>query len=82
MQQTNGESSFSIELKSKQYIKTISLENGNRDSVIVEGTLGELLYAQFSECIVLEIVGKKGTLRVDLSPDQIRNKTKSEVKKQ
>jgi hypothetical protein len=79
--QTNDEKSFSIELKAKEYIKTINLTNGVSESVVVEGTIGQLLNAEFAEGIMLEIVGKKGTLRIDLSPDQIKNQ-KTEVKTQ
>ncbi len=79
--QKNDEKSFSIELKAKEYIKTINLANGVSESVVVEGTIGQLLNAEFAEGIMLEIVGKKGILRIDLSPDQIKNQ-KTEVKKQ
>lgn len=82
MKQTNKECSFSIELKSKEYIKTINLTNGANESVLVEGTIGQLQHAQFAEGIVLEIVGNKGILRIDLSQEQIRNQNRIEVKKQ
>lgn len=82
MQQTNNESSFSIELKAKEYIKTINLANGSSESVLVEGTIGQLLHSEFVENIVLEVVGKKGTLRIDLIPEQIKNRNPIEVKKQ
>jgi hypothetical protein len=80
--QKNGENSFSIELKSKEYLKTINLANGTCENVLVEGTIGQLLHAEFVEGVMLEVVGSKGTLRVDLSPDQIRNQNRTEVKKQ
>lgn len=80
--QKNGENSFSIELKSKEYLKTINLANGTYENVLVEGTIGQLLHAEFVEGVMLEVVGSKGTLRVDLSPDQIRNQNRTEVKKQ
>ncbi len=80
--QKNGESSFSIELKSKEYLKSINVANGISDSVVVEGTIGQLLHAEFVECVMLEVVGQKGTLRLDLSPEQIKNQNRSEVKKQ
>ncbi len=82
MQQKNRESSFSIELKAKEYIKTINLANGNRESVLVEGTIGQLQHAEFTEGIVLEVTGTKGILRLDLSREQIQGETKTEVKKQ
>jgi hypothetical protein len=63
---------FSIELKSKANLKNVTLENGSRDSVLVEGTIGELVQATFVEGIILEIVGKKGILRINLGEDEIK----------
>jgi len=80
MNQTNKECSFSIELTSKQYIKTINLANGSRESVLVEGTIGQLQNAEFAEDVVLEITGTKGVLRIDLSREQIQGETGTEVK--
>jgi hypothetical protein len=82
MKQTNKESSFSIELKSKENLETINLANGTSKSVLIEGTIGQLLNAQFDEGIVLAVTGKKGTLRLDLTLEQIQNKNTIEVKKQ
>jgi hypothetical protein len=63
---------FSIELKSKVYLKNVTLTNGSRDSVLVEGTIGELMQATFAEGIILEIAGKKGILRINLKEDELR----------
>ena len=68
---------FSLELKSKVNLKNITLTNGDQENVLVEGSIGELLRAEFSEEIVLEVVGDKGVLRINLSPDDIKKKTKS-----
>ena len=72
MEKTNRECFFSIELKSKEYLKTVQLSNGSSKSVVVEGTIGEFQHATFDDCIVLEVVGTKGTLKIDLSPEQIK----------
>lgn len=80
MQQKNTESSFSIELKAREYIKTISLVNGNHESVLVEGTIGQLQQAKFVEGVVLEVTGTKGIFRIDLSREQIQGQTNMEVK--
>jgi hypothetical protein len=64
---------WSIELKSKASLKNVTLSNGSRDSVLVEGTLGELVRATFVEGIILEVAGKKGTLRINLGEDEIKN---------
>jgi hypothetical protein len=45
--ETNKERFFSVELKSKQDIKNLSLTNGSHDRVLVEGTIGELTQAAF-----------------------------------
>ncbi|HVP93114.1 MAG TPA: hypothetical protein VMS94_05180 [Acidobacteriota bacterium] len=69
------ERGFSVELKSKRNLKTVTLTNGSSDGVLVEGTIGELVQATLAEGIILEIVGKKGVLRVDLREDEIRKTT-------
>jgi hypothetical protein len=79
------ERGFSVELKSKKNLKNVTLTNGSSDSVLVEGTIGELVQATFAEGIILEIVGKKGVLRIDLGEDEIKKTTeqnRTEVKKQ
>ena len=63
---------FSVELKSKRNLKNITLTNGSSDSVLVEGTIGEFVKATFTEGIILEVVGKKGVLRIDLAEDEIQ----------
>jgi len=76
---------FSVELKSKRNLKNVTLTNGSSDSVLVEGTIGELVHATFAEGIVLEVVGKNGVLRVDLGENEIKKiaeQTQTEVKKQ
>lgn len=76
---------FSVELKSKRHLKNVTLTNGSSDNVLVEGTIGELVQATFAEDIILEVVGKKGTLRIDLRKDEITKTTdqnRAEVKRQ
>jgi hypothetical protein len=68
---------FSIELKSKANLKNVTLTNGSCDSVLVEGTIGELVQATFAEGIILEIVGKKGTLRINLKEKELRKEHQS-----
>jgi len=81
----NKERVFSVELKSKRNLKNVTLTNDSSDSVLVEGTIGELVQATFAEGIILEVVGKNGILRIDLREDEIRKTTKqnrTEVKNQ
>ena len=81
----NKEHVFSVELKSKSHLKNVTLTNGSSDSVLVEGTIGELVQATFAEGVILEVVGKKGILRIDLGEDEIKKTTsqnRAKVKKQ
>jgi hypothetical protein len=76
---------FSVELKSKRNLKNVTLANGSSDSVLVEGTIGELVQASFAEGVILEVVGKNGVLRIDLGEDEIKKVTEqsqTEVKNQ
>ena len=63
--------SFTVELTTKSALKSASLDSEGPDGVTVEGTLGTLVGATFQDEIVLEIAGTKGTLRVDLTADEI-----------
>ncbi|HLN46460.1 MAG TPA: hypothetical protein VK209_12210 [Candidatus Sulfotelmatobacter sp.] len=63
---------FSVELKSKNSLKNITVANGANDTVLVEGTIGELVQAIFAEGIVLEVIGKNGVLRLDLEEQDIK----------
>jgi len=81
----NKERVFSVELKSKRSLKNVTLTNGSSDSVLVEGTIGELVQATFAEDIILEDIGKNGILRIDLGEDEIKKTTEQnrpEMKKQ
>jgi hypothetical protein len=69
---------FSVELKSKNDLKNITLVNDSNDSVLVEGTIGELVQATFAEGVVLEVVGKNGVLRLDLGADDIKRASNQE----
>jgi hypothetical protein len=66
---------FSIELESKADLKNVTLANGSRDSVLIEGTIGELVQAAFAENVILEIVGTTGTLRINLKAEELTRPT-------
>ena len=72
---TRKERVFSVELKSKRNLKNVTLTNGSSDSVLIEGTLGELVQATFAEGVILEVVGKNGVLRIDLRENEIQKPT-------
>ena len=72
---------FSVELKSKISLKNVTLSNGGVENVLVEGTIGQLQYASFSDNVVLEVVGDKGILRINLTQDEIKQKEVKEANK-
>jgi hypothetical protein len=63
------EHSFSVQLKSKDHVKNVSLSD--ETEVLFEGYLGELESLGLIEGALLEIKGCKGVLRVDLTRDQL-----------
>lgn len=77
----NGERFFSVELKSKISLKNVTIANGSSDSVLLEGTIGKLVQAAFVEDVILEVVGEKGVLRINLEQKELKKK-QMEVKKQ
>lgn len=78
MEKISKERFFSVELKSKVNLKNVTLSNGSHENVLVEGTIGQLQRAGFAEGIVLEVVGDKGVLRINLTQDEIKTKEKEE----
>ncbi|UCH57123.1 MAG: hypothetical protein JSV18_07255 [Candidatus Bathyarchaeota archaeon] len=64
--------SFSIELKSKDHVRKISVADAKREGVLFEGFLGNLEELSYLEEVTLMIKGANGTLRVDLSEDELR----------
>jgi hypothetical protein len=63
---------FSVEMKSKEYIKTISMSDGSQEGVLFEGFLGELEELGMVEEVILEVKGAHGTLRIDLDEGELR----------
>ncbi len=70
---------FSIELTSKSHLKNVTLTNGNHDSALVEGTIGELIAASIADDEILEVVGKKGILRINLALADIKQSKETHV---
>ncbi len=70
---------FSIELKSKEYVKNLALESAERGSVLIEGFLGRLENVGFTEGLMLEINGVNGTLRMDLSEEELKRLLESRI---
>ena len=71
----NKERFFSVELKSKRHLKNVTLASGSTNTALIEGTLGELIQATFKEGLILEIIGTKGVLRIDLGENEIKQIT-------
>lgn len=61
-----------MELKSKSDLKNLTLSNGSHDRVLLEGGIGKLQQATFIEDTILEVVGKKGTLRINLKQSELK----------
>ena len=72
---------FSVELKSKLNLKNVTLTNGGHENVLVEGSIGQLVHAVFEDGVVLEVVGDKGVLRINLTRDEIKEKKPEEEAK-
>jgi hypothetical protein len=68
--------SFSIELVSRNQVKRVSLPDGSGDRLMVEGYLGELTGMELVEDILLEIRGTSGILRIELSREELENALK------
>ena len=62
---------FSIELKSKEYLKLVAMPNGARDNVLLEGFLGDLEVIDLVEGAMLEIQGTNGTIKMDLKEEEL-----------
>ena len=72
MKEINKERFFSVELKSKASLKNVTFTNDGLENVLLEGTLGQLQRATFAEDLILEVVGNKGVLRINLSQIDIK----------
>ena len=66
------EHAFTIEMKSKKYVKNISISDETQDRVLFEGNLGTLKELSFAEGDVLEFIGENGVLRISLTREQLR----------
>ena len=74
--QTRKERFFSIELNSKDQIKSISMSNSEqKESTLIEGTIGNFVEAFYTEGVVLEVTGTMGVLRIDLEQQEVKTGT-------
>lgn len=63
---------YSVEMKSKRFVKNISVSDEAHELVLFEGNLGEHIEVTLLEGDVLEIIGQHGVLRVSLSVEQLQ----------
>jgi hypothetical protein len=71
---TEKERSFSIDLRSKVDLKNITLNENLQENALIEGTIGKLEHAGFVDDMILEVLGTKGVLRIDVSENEIKKK--------
>jgi hypothetical protein len=71
------ERSFSIELKNKQTLKNVSLNGDLNHGVLIEGTVGKLEKAAFVCEDIFEVTGSQGTLRVNITKQDITEVTQA-----
>ena len=71
MNETENRRSFSVELKSKEHVKNLSLSDEGRERVLVEGVLGELEELDIVEEAVFQLKGANGNLTLDLTEEEI-----------
>ena len=59
-------------MKSKRYVRSISISNETKDRVLFEGDLGGLEEVSFIGGSMLEVRGTNGVLRIELGEDETR----------
>jgi len=65
------EHSFSIEMRSKDSVKTLSFMEKENGNVFFEGFLGKLKNISMVEDVMLEIEGKNGIIKLDITSQEI-----------
>ena len=66
------ELTFSIEMRSKNQVKNISISDEAHDKVLFEGDLGTIMETSLEEQDVLEIIGTSGVIRVSITEGHLR----------
>ena len=64
------ERGFSVEMASKEHVRSLIVSDESQGKVLFEGSLGELQELGMVEEIVLQVKGNKGTLRIDLEESE------------
>jgi hypothetical protein len=63
---------FSVEMNSRDHMRRISFSDCDSEPVLIEGYLGGLRQVELLEDSVLMVAGENGTLRLDLTFQEIR----------
>ena len=63
---------FSAVLDSKKQVKNITLTDDINQKVFFEADIGQLEQVKFTEGLLLEVIGTKGVLRIDLPVETLR----------
>ena len=63
---------FTVEIWSKEHVKSISISDEAPDRVLFEGNLGALLELSLVEGDILEFTGVNGVLRINLTKKQLQ----------
>jgi hypothetical protein len=62
---------FSIELKSREFLRNLMISNRTGETVLLEGFLGELEEMSLVEGGLLEVRGSNGVLRMDVKEEDL-----------
>ncbi len=76
------EHAFSIVMSSRDQVKNVKVSDDRNDSVVFEGSLGELLSIEVVDSVLLEINGRDGVLRMDITLEEISRAVKVARKRQ
>ena len=71
MSKRTNKHSFSIEMKSEQYVQRMSFLDKENGKVFFEGSLGELENVVMVEGVMLEIEGRNGVLKLDITQQEM-----------
>lgn len=82
MNKRTWEHSFSVEMKSKDAVKTLTFIEKEKDNIFFEGLLGKLKNVNMVEDVMLEIEGINGIIKLDITSQEIEKCLKTNVKKE
>ncbi len=69
---TVKERGFTVEVTSKEHVRSLIVSDESQGKVLFEGNLGELQELEMVEEIVLQVKGTNGTLRLDVEEDEFK----------